>query len=67
MSWFSPHATAAAVFHALADPFLRPLRRVVPMIANVDLSPLVLLLLLQILLMVVGGARNSLLPLIVGL
>ena len=67
MSWFSPHAPAAAVFHALADPFLRPFRRVVPMIANVDLSPLVLLLLLQILLMVVGGARNSLLPLIVGL
>ncbi|PLX77174.1 MAG: YggT family protein [Azoarcus sp.] len=67
LSWVSPHAPAAAVFDALAAPFLRPFRRVVPTISNVDLSPLVLLLVLQILLMVLGGMRNSFAPLLFGL
>jgi YggT family protein len=59
LSWVSPHAPAASVINALAAPFLRPFRRIVPTVANVDLSPLVLLLVLQILLMVIGGLRNS--------
>ncbi len=67
LSWVSPHAPAAALFDALAAPFLRPFRRVVPTISNVDLSPLVLLLVLQILLMVLGGMRNSFAPLLFGL
>ena len=44
-------------------PFLRPIRKVVPLIANVDLSPLVLLLLLQIVLMALGGFQGAFLPL----
>lgn len=67
LSWVSPHAPAAPVFNALAAPFLRPFRRVVPTISNVDLSPLVLLLVLQILLMVLGGMRGSFAPLLFGL
>lgn len=67
LSWVSPHAPLAPLLHALADPFLRPFRRVVPSIANVDLSPLVLLLVLQIVLMVLGGLRNSFAPLLFGL
>ncbi|AWI78715.1 hypothetical protein CEW87_04680 [Parazoarcus communis] len=67
LSWVSPHAPAAALFDALAAPFLRPFRRVVPTISNVDLSPLVLLLVLQILLMVLGGMRNSFAPMLFGL
>jgi len=67
LSWVSPHAPAAAVIDALAAPFLRPFRRVVPTISNVDLSPLVLLLVLQILLMVLGGMRNSFAPMLFGL
>ncbi|TAH45503.1 MAG: YggT family protein [Betaproteobacteria bacterium] len=59
LSWVSPHAPAAPVLDALAAPFLKPFRRVIPSIANVDLSPLVLLLVLQILLMVIGGLRNN--------
>lgn len=66
LSWVSPHAPAAPVFHALADPLLRPFRRVVPTISGVDLSPLVLLLVLQILLMVLGGARAGFVPLLFG-
>lgn len=66
LSWVNPHAPAAGVLNGLAAPFLRPFRRVVPPIANVDLSPLVLLLLLQILLMVIGSLRGHFAALIVG-
>ena len=66
LSWVSPHAPLAPLLHSLATPFLRPFRRIVPTIANVDLSPLVLLLVLQIVLMVLGGIRNSFAPLLFG-
>jgi len=66
LSWVSPHAPMAPVLHSLAAPFLRPFRRVVPSIANVDLSPLVLLLVLQIVLMVLSGLRNNFAPLLFG-
>ncbi len=59
LSWVNPHAPAAPVFHALAAPFLRPFRRIVPVVANVDLSPLALLLVLQIVLLVIGGLRKN--------
>ncbi|NMG55110.1 YggT family protein [Aromatoleum aromaticum] len=66
LSWVSPHAPAASVFHNLSAPFLRPFRRVIPPIANVDLSPLVLLLVLQIVLMIVSGLRGNFAALLVG-
>ena len=66
LSWVSPHSPAAPVFRSLADPFLRPIRRVLPLVANIDLSPLVFLLFLQILLIVVGGLRGSFMPLLSG-
>ena len=66
LSWFGPQAPLAPLLHSLATPFLRPFRRIVPSIANVDLSPLVLLLVLQIVLMVLGGVRNSFAPLLFG-
>lgn len=65
LSWVNPHAPAAAVFHNLAAPFLRPFRRFVPPIANVDLSPLVLLLVLQIVLMLIAGLRGNFTALLV--
>ena len=66
LSWVSPHAPAAPIFRDLADPFLRPFRRIVPLVAGIDLSPLVLLLLLQILLIVIGGFRGNFIPLLIG-
>lgn len=66
LSWVAPHAPAAPVVRHLADPFLRPFRRVIPPISGVDLSPLVLLLLLQILLVVLSGLRGTFVPLVVG-
>ncbi|QDF98853.1 hypothetical protein CJ010_21080 [Azoarcus sp. DD4] len=66
LSWVAPHSPAGPVFNALSAPFLRPFRRVVPTVANVDLSPLVLLLVLQILLMLLGGLRGGFAPLLFG-
>jgi YggT family protein len=40
------------VVSQLTDPFLRPLRRIIPTIANVDLSSLVLILIFQVVLIV---------------
>lgn len=57
MSWINPHAPLAPVFDAMTRPFLRPLRRFVPLIANVDLTPLILLVVLQVLLIPVAHLR----------
>lgn len=52
-SWVNPHAPLAPFVHALNDPLLRPLRRFIPLVGNIDLSPLVALILIQIVLQVV--------------
>ena len=51
ISWVNPHAPLAPVFDALTRPFYAMFRRFVPTIGNVDLSPLFVLLVAQILLM----------------
>jgi YggT family protein len=53
-SWINPHAPLAPFIHALNDPLLRPLRRVIPPIGGIDLSVLVALILLQVVQMVIG-------------
>lgn len=63
-SWVNPYAPMAEIFNTLTRPLLRPFRRVIPPIGGVDLSPLALLLLLQIALFVVASLRHSVMPLI---
>jgi YggT family protein len=58
-SWLNPHAPIAPLFEALTRRFLRPLRRVIPLVGRFDLSPLVLLILLQIALIVLAGLRAA--------
>lgn len=53
-SWVNPQAPLAPFVRALNDPLLRPLRRIIPLIGNIDLSPLAALLLLQIALRVLS-------------
>ncbi len=64
LSWVNPHAPLAPLFNSLSRPFLRPFQRLIPPIANVDLSPLVLLLALQVVLMLLAWLRVLLVPLI---
>lgn len=59
-SWVNPHAPLAPFIRALNDPLMRPLRRVVPLIGGIDLSPLVAILLLQIALRILTYAIGSL-------
>jgi YggT family protein len=51
LSWFSPYHPARPFFDVLSRPFLRPFQRVIPLIGGVDLSPLFLLIVVQVLLM----------------
>jgi YggT family protein len=60
LSWVNPRAELAPFIRALNEPLLRPLRRVVPLLGNIDLSPLVAILLLQIALRLVSAAFASL-------
>jgi YggT family protein len=49
LSWINPYNPLAPVLEALTRPFLAPFRRAV--VGGVDLSPLILLLLIQVILM----------------
>ena len=55
LSWINPYAPMAPVFNAMTAPFLRPLRRFIPPLGNVDLTPLVLLVVIQIVLIVLAN------------
>ena len=52
ISWVNPASPMASLISTLTRPMLRPIQRVVPPIGAVDLSPLIALLLLQLILMV---------------
>lgn len=60
MSWVNPHAPLAPVLNALARPFLAPFQRFIPPLGGVDLSPLVLIIVLQLLLAMLAGWRVGL-------
>ena len=66
LSWINPYAPLAPVVNAIALPFLRPLQRLIPTIGGVDLSPLVLLLVLQVLLSLLTSVQRSLFPFLPG-
>lgn len=54
-SWVNPHAPLAPLVRALTDPLMRPLRRIIPLIGSIDLSPLVAFILLRIALYLVNA------------
>lgn len=62
MSWINPQAPLAPLLWQLSRPFLAPFQRLIPPLGGVDLSPLVLLLVLQILLTLLTSVHYSLLP-----
>ena len=54
LSWVNPHTPFAGIFDALTRPFYRVFRRFIPPIGNIDLSPLFVLIIAQVLLIPVG-------------
>ena len=51
LSWVNPYHPIQPFFDSLCKPFLRPFQRIIPLVGGVDLSPMVLLIALQVLLM----------------
>ena len=51
-SWVNPDAPLAPIVRALNQPLMRPLRRLIPPIAGVDLSPILAFLMLRVVLFV---------------
>lgn len=51
LSWVSPYSPLAAPAAQLTRPLLAPIRRILPPLSGIDLSPLVGILLLQVVLM----------------
>ena len=51
LSWVNPYSPIAPMLNALTRPFVRPFQRMIPPVANVDLSPLFVIIVCQLLLM----------------
>lgn len=51
LSWVNPYSPIAAPAYQLTRPFLDPIRRILPPISGIDLSPLVAILVAQVVLM----------------
>ena len=50
LSWFSPRPTniLAVILYRVTEPFLAPLRRIIPRVGMFDFSPLVAVILIQL-------------------
>jgi len=67
LSWVNPHTPIAPLLHSLTHPVLRVLRRYIPPAGNFDLSPLVFIILAQLLLTtILIPLQNGLLSTILG-
>lgn len=67
LSWVQPHSPVYGVLQRLSDPLVAPIRKVVPLIGNVDFSSLIALIILQVLLMVLTYVQAGGLVTIAGL
>lgn len=59
LSWVPVRSDLGMVVERLCDPLLAPVRRIVPLVGGVDLSPLVLLVALHILTLVLAQVQSS--------
>jgi YggT family protein len=55
LSWVNPHSPIAPVVYAFTRRFLDPMRRVVPIVGNIDFSMLALLIICQLILIIPVG------------
>ena len=61
LSWVNPYSPIAPLLNAITRPLLRPFQRRIPTVANVDLSPLVVIIVCQLLLMLPVAYAESVL------
>lgn len=61
-SWVNPHAPFAPFIRALNSPVLSPLRRLIPALGGIDFSPMIALIILQVL----NRLLSELLPAMIG-
>ena len=59
LSWVPTQSVMADVIERLVSPPLTPIRRILPLVGGIDLSPLVLLLILQIAAIVLGHLQAA--------
>ncbi len=57
LSWINPYSPVGPLFDALSRPLLQPARRLLPPLGGLDLSPLVVILLLQVALIVLANLQ----------
>lgn len=58
LSWTQPGSPVSAVIDRLCAPLLAPFRRVIPLVGGIDLSPLAMLVLLQVAAMVLASVQQ---------
>ncbi|SAL09428.1 membrane protein [Caballeronia terrestris] len=59
LSWLNPQSPAMPILYQITAPFLDPLRRILPRLGGIDLSPILLFVIVQVLLMVVTRVAVS--------
>jgi YggT family protein len=64
LSWVQTHSPLVDMIGRLCEPPLRPLRRIIPLVGGMDLSPLALLVLLQVLAIVLSSTQLSVLRMV---
>ena len=55
LSWVNPYSPLSPLLNTLSRPFLRPFQRRIPPVANVDLSPLFVIIVCQLLLILLAN------------
>ncbi len=59
LSWLNPQSPAMPLLYQITAPFLDPLRRILPRLGGIDLSPILLFVIAQVLLIVVTRVAVS--------
>ena len=59
LSWFNPHSPIAPMLDSFTRPFLGVFRKRIPPVGNVDLSPLFVLIVIQLLLLMTAGLQQE--------
>lgn len=56
LSWVNPYAPVAPGIAMMVRPFLAPFQKIIPLVGGVDLSPIALIIVVQVLLLIVNSS-----------